>query len=174
MSDRIPSRALALSPHHSVSLLVPPPDRLAPVRVSVFFRAPLSFTNVSLLPPPGARVLNPCDPSAVGRVVIMSSLPGGRPSRESPPTPSRGGSSVELPALPPLSGASEPSRTVPPPVSSGGPVARPPRVEGFVPPAVPSLPPIQKSRGPSGSTGAVKFRPASSGPAPPGGGVGIR
>ena len=114
MSDPIPSRALALSTHHLVSLLVPPPDRLALVCVSVFLRVPLSFTHFSLFQPPGGRVLNPCDPSAVGRVVIMSSLPVGRPFCEPPPTPSRRGSSIELPALPPLSGASETSRTVPP------------------------------------------------------------
>ena len=115
MSDPIPSRALALCPHHSVSLLAPLPERPVLVRVSIFLRAPLSFTHVSLFPLPSVRVINPCDPSAVVRVVIMSSLPVGHPSRESQPTTSRGGSSVELPALPPLSGAYEPSRTVPPP-----------------------------------------------------------
>ena len=174
MSDPIPSRALALSPHHSVSLLAPLPERPVLVRVSIFLRAPLSFARVSFFTLSGARALNLCDPSVVGRVVFMSSLPAVRPSRASPPTPSRGGSSVELPALPPPPGASEPSRTVTPPISSGGPVAPPPRVEGFVPPAAPSLPPFQKSRGPSGSIGAVDFRPASLGPAPPGGGSGVR
>ena len=77
MSGPIPSRALALSPHHSVSLLVPPPVRLAPARESVFLRAPLSVTHVSLFPPPGARVLNPCDPSAVGRVSSCLHFPWG-------------------------------------------------------------------------------------------------
>ena len=174
MSDPIPSRALALSPHQSVSLLAPLPERPVLVGVSIFFRAPLSFARFSLFTLSGARALNPCDLSVVGRVVVMSSLPAGRPSRASPPTPSRGGSSVELPALPPPPGVSEPSRTVTPSISSGGPVAPPPRVEGFVPPAAPSLPPFQKSPGPSGSIGAVDFCPASSRPAPPGGGIGVR
>ena len=164
MSDPIPSRAWALSRLHSVSLLVPPPDRLAPVRVSVFLRAPLSFTHVSLFPPPVARVINPCGPSAVVCVVIMSSILVGHPSRESPPTPSRGGSSAELPALPPLSGASAPSRTVPPPGSSGGSVLRRPRGEGFVPPAAPSLPPFHKHRGPRGPPGRWNFVPPRRGP----------
>ena len=174
MSDPIPSRVLAFSPRFPVSPLVPPPDCLAPVCVSVLLRAPLSFTHSSLFLHVSARVIHPCHPFAVGRLVLMSSLPVVRPSPDSPSTPSRGGSSVGPLALPPLSGTAAPSRTVNPLVSSGGSVARPSRVEGFVRPAAPALPPLQKSRDPSGSTGAVEFRPASSGSALPRGGDGIR
>ena len=132
-------------------------DSRASIHGSVFSSVPLVRTHICFYPHTGASLLPRGQVYVASKVVFM-------------PSPLDGGPPLEALGLPPNSGVSRPLHAPSVPTPSGVSDIRPLLVIGVFPQAGHSLPPFQKSRGPSGSTVSVELRPALSATALPKGG----